>query len=133
MSAPPTVAVINTSPDTVDILKDALERAGFVVVFSYTWKIASGELDLEGFVRALQPVVLVYDIAPPYEKNWAILQHLRETVLKECRFVLTTPNAAQVGRLVGRDAHVYEVVGKEDDLGPIVQAVREAAKARPTR
>jgi hypothetical protein len=31
------------------------------------------------------------------------------------------------------DERIYEVVGHSDDLGQIVTAVKEAAKARPTR
>ena len=128
------VAVIDTNPDTVDLLKDTLEQAGFLVVSTYTWLAAKGELDLEAFLRTHQPVVIVYDIAPPYDRNWAFLQHLRQTLLKEYRFVLTTPNAKQVERLVGtRDERVYEVVGESEDLGRIVTAVKEASKARPTR
>ena len=133
MTSAPVIGVLNTSPDTVDLLKDALEKAGFLVVTSFTWKIASGELDLESFLATHQPEVIVYDVAPPYEKNWAFLQHLRERVLRAYRFVLTTPNTAHVERLVGKDEHVYEVVGRADDLGTIVTAVREAVRARPTR
>jgi CheY-like chemotaxis protein len=136
MTMPPreVVAVIDTNPDTVDLLKDTLERAGFLVVSTYTWLATKGELDLEAFLRTHQPVVIVYDIAPPYDRNWAFLQHLRQTVLKEYRFVLTTPNERQVTRLVGRgDERVYEVVGQLADLSQIVTAVKEAAKARPTR
>ena len=76
--------------------------------------------------------MIVYDIAAPYERNWEFLQHLRATVFAPYRFVLTTPNSAQVSKLVGRDARVYEVVGKAEDLTAIVQAVKEASKARPT-
>jgi CheY-like chemotaxis protein len=131
--SPDVVAVINTAPDTVDLLKDALERAGFVVVSTYTHAIRDGEVDIEAFLRAHQPKVIVYDIAPPYERNWALFQNLRQTVLSGHRFVLTSVNSAQVEKLVGRDERVYEVVGHSDDLGAVVQATREAARARDTR
>ena len=133
MSEQGVVAVINTAPDTVDLLKDALERAGFVVVSTYTHAVRTGQVDLDAFIRVHAPKVIVYDIAPPYERNWAFFQNLRQTVLKDCRFVLTSVNASQVSRLVARDDRIYEVVGHSEDLDAVVQATREAARARPTR
>ena len=129
-SGPHVAAVINTSPDTVDLLKDALEKAGLLVVTGYTHDIRDGSLDLRSFVTTHRPDVIVYDLAPPYDRNWAFLQHLRSTTLGGYRFVLTTANRRYVETLVGRDERVYEVVGKADDLDAIVQAVREAVRAR---
>ena len=130
-SRPAVVAVINTTPDAIDLLKDALERAGFVVPTALTWMIQGGETNLEGFVHTHQPDVIVYDLAPPYEKNWLVLQNLRQTLLKDHRFVLTSVNTKHVEQLVGRDERVYEGVGRPHDLDEIVRAVREATKARP--
>jgi CheY-like chemotaxis protein len=129
----PVLAVINTTPDTVDLLKDALEKTGAIVVTGYTFEIRDGKLDLESFLRTHQPDVIVYDIAPPYDRNWEFLQHLRTTILRGYRFVLTTTNRAHVDSLVGRDEEIYEVVGKADDLDAIVRATKEALRARATR
>ena len=127
------VAIINTSPDTLDLLKDLLEHAGLLVVSTYTHHIRDGTLDLEAFLRTHKPRVIVYDIAPPYERNWQFLQHLRQTVLAGYRFVLTTTNPSRVEPLVGRDEQVYEVVDKTPDLDAILRATREALRARATR
>ena len=132
-SGPHVAAVINTSPDTVDLLKDALEQAGLLVITGYTHDIRDGKLDLQSFVATHSPDVIVYDLAPPYDRNWAFLQHLRNTTLSGFRFVLTTTNRRYVEALVGRDERVYEVVGKAEDLDAIVQAVREAVRARDAR
>jgi CheY-like chemotaxis protein len=126
------VAIINTSPDTVDLLRDWLEKAGIVVVVTYTHAIRAGDIDLAAFLGAHQPRVIVYDIAPPYERNWQFLQHLRQTVLNGYRFVLTTTNPSRVEPLVGRDERVYEVVDKDGDMDAIVRATREALRARAT-
>ena len=130
---PRTVAIINTSPDTVDLLKDLLERAGFIVVSTYTHDIRNGVIDLAGFLRTHQPAVILYDIAPPYERNWQFLQHLRRSVLAAYRFVLTTTNPSRVDPLVGRDEQVYEVVDRDGDLDAILRATREAVRARAVR
>ena len=126
------VAVINSTPDAVDLLKDALEHAGFVVMTAFTWDIQGGELNLEAFLRVSQPKVIVYDIAPPYDRNWSFLEHLRSTILKDYKFVLTTMNVRHLEALVGRDERVYEIVGKAEDLDAIVRATKEAARSRPT-
>jgi hypothetical protein len=132
-SAPDVVAVINTTPDAVDLLKDVLERAGFLVVTAYTWAVQNGSVDLKSMLETHRPKVIVYDIAPPYDRNWAFFLHMRQTILAGYRFVLTSVNIRHVESLVGADERVYEVVGKPHDLDIIVRATKEAARARPTR
>jgi DNA-binding NtrC family response regulator len=128
------VAVINTSPDTVDLLRTTLQRAGLVVVSGYTFDIREGRLDIEAFIRQHQPEVIVYDVAPPYDENWRLFEHVRGlAAVQRCRFVITSTNPAHLERLAGRDERIYEVVGRPLDLDAIVTAVKEAVRARPTR
>jgi DNA-binding response OmpR family regulator len=127
----PVVAVINTNPDLVELLKAEIEKAGFVVLVIHVNDIRQG-LDVEAVLEQHDPQVIVYDVVFPYERNWRFLQHLRETSFKRRRFVLTTPNADGVRRLVGKDERVYEVLDDSADTAAIVQAVREASRARPT-
>lgn len=132
---PDVVAVINTSPDVVDMLRLTLEFAGIVVVSAMTWEVRAGEIDLERFVSQHQPKVILYDIAPPYENNWLLFQHIRAMpVMEGIEFVLTSTNSEQVKQFAkGATRRIYEIVGKPFDLGEIVTAVREALKSRPTR
>jgi DNA-binding NtrC family response regulator len=132
--APNAVAVINSTTDIVDMLRIALEQAGFVVVTALTPQIRDGQVDLEQLVRVNDPKVIVYDIAPPYEPNWNLFQHVATMPpMKGRQFVITSTNAHHVERLASPQEHVYEVVGKTEDISRIVQAVREATRARPTR
>ena len=78
------------------------------------------------------PKVIVYDVVAPYERNWRFLNHLRGSLLNGRRFVLTSPNAVALQRTVGKDESIYEILEDGADLDAIVQAVREAARARPT-
>jgi CheY-like chemotaxis protein len=128
------VAVFNTSPDTVELLRVVLQQAGFLVASAFTYDIRDGRVDLDRFVRQNHPAVVVYDVAPPYDTNWALLQNLRaEPALQRCQFVITSTNAAYVQRLAGRDEQIYEIVGKPYDLDLIVRAVKEAVRVRSVR
>jgi DNA-binding response OmpR family regulator len=131
---PLVAAIVNTSPDIVDMLRLALEPAGIVVVSALTHQIREGAVNLEEFLRQHDPRVIVYDIAPPYEANWALFRHISSLgAMRTRQVVLTSVNAAQVEKLAGSDQRIYEVVGKPFDLDQIVRAVREAARARPIR
>jgi CheY-like chemotaxis protein len=131
---PPVAAIINTSPDIVDMLRVAFETAGIVVVSTLTHIVRDGEIDLERFVQQHQPGVIVYDIAPPYEANCQLFEHIRRMpVMAGRQFVITSTNARQVERFIEPKEPIYEIVGKPYDIDQIVAATREALKARPTR
>ena len=127
----PVVAVVNTNPDLVELLKARIEAAGFVVLVIHIAEFRAG-LDLRSVLAQHDPKVVVYDVVPPYERNWRFLQHLRETTFNGQQFVLTSPNEGALAKLVGRDETVYEILNDGADIDVIVQAVREASRARPT-
>ena len=127
MSAPPVVAIFNTSPDTVDMLRIVLEDAGFVVVSAYTWELREGQVDALQFVRTHAPRAIVYDIALPYEPNWRLFEHIRATLpLADRQWVLTTTNARHVKQIAGENCEVIEIIGKPYDLHQVVTAVQRA-------
>jgi CheY-like chemotaxis protein len=130
----PTIAIVNTSPDTVEMLRGVFFSAGFMVVSCYTHDLRDGRIDFEAFMRQHKPRVIVYDIAPPYERNYRLFEHVRAMpVCSGCQFVLTSTNPVHVVRLAGRDEQVYEVVDREEDLMRLAQVVKEASRARRTR
>ena len=131
MTDPLVIAVFNTSPDTVDMLRIVLERAEFVVVSAFTHQLRDGDVDIEPFCRQHQPQIIIYDIAPPYDANWRLFLHFRGLdILRGCDFVVTTTHVAHVRELSGPQQELFEIVGKPYDLGLIVEKVMALAKAR---
>lgn len=129
----PVVALINSSPDTVEMLSVWFENAGFVVVSGMTHDIRIGRLDLTHFINAHQPDVIVYDIAPPYERNWRLFEHLRETVFPDHPYVLTSTNAGIVKKYIDPALNVFDVMEKPYSLDAILQAVTTAVERSPNR
>ncbi len=132
MNGAPVTAIVNTNPDMVELLKLRVEAAGFIVLVMHVAEIRQG-LDIENTLKQHDPRVVVYDVVAPYELSWRFLEHLRTaTAFAGRQFVLTSPNVTQLKRIVKVDETIFEIVGG-DDIDGIVQAVREASRARPTR
>jgi hypothetical protein len=124
---PPVVAIFNTSPDTIELLRIAIEPAGYIVMGAYTYELRDGEVDIEALIKQHQPRLIVYDVAPPYDRNWRLLQHFMSMPLLEgISFLITTTNRNRVLELAGPGQAVYEIVGKPYDLDLIVKAIKDA-------
>jgi len=122
----PTIAVFNSSADTVDLLRTALEAEGFQTVAGHIPEVKKGELDLIEFVNHHAPAVIVYDISPPYDANWRFLRLVRSAEpMAALQFVLTTTNKPALDKLVG-ETEALEVIGKPYDLRQVIEAVRAA-------
>jgi DNA-binding NarL/FixJ family response regulator len=118
--------VFNSSDDTVELLRTALEAEGFQTVVGHIPDVKKGEIDLIDFINHHTPSVIVYDISPPYDANWRFLRLVRSSEpLTKRQFVLTTTNKPVLERLVG-ETEALEIIGKPYDLGRVVDAVRAA-------
>ena len=125
---PPVIALINSAPDTVEMLRFAFHHAGFVVVSTFTHLIRAGEVDIEAFIRQHQPLAIVYDIAPPYATNWNLFQHLSKLpALKDRPCVITSTNPARLRELAHTVDEICEVVETPYLLDQLIGAVRKAA------
>ena len=124
---PAVVAVFNSSDDMVALEKHAQKLHGFVVVTGHIAAIRKGELDLSSFVDQHKPDVVVYDVVPPYDRQWRFLDHLRQTSpLKAIPLVLTSSNVAATRELAGTDEQIIEVLGRPFEFDALVEAVKRA-------
>jgi DNA-binding NarL/FixJ family response regulator len=124
--ATPIIAVFNSSDDTVDMLRTALEAQGLHTVSGHIGELKKGELDFLAFIEHHRPAVIVYDISLPYETNWNFLKLVRSSQpAQRCRFILTTTNKPALDKLVG-ETEALEIIGKPYDLERVVGAVRAA-------
>ena len=126
----PIIAVINTNDDLVDAVKNRLLDEEYEVVTAHIRDLKSGRQDFADFLRAHQPVVVIYDIAIPYDDNWTFFNMLRSLPGSAGqRFIVTTVNKRSLDRLVGGTSAVELVGGHADDFDPLIQAVRDALRA----
>src|SRR5215203_51562 len=109
------------------MLRIMLEQQGFVVVSAYTFDLRDSKIDIEALVRQQRPNVIIYDVAPPYEKNWRLFEHMQAMpALAGIRFIITTTNVSHVREVAGSGHELFEIVGKPYDLELIVNAARQA-------
>jgi DNA-binding NarL/FixJ family response regulator len=128
MTAPTTVAILNTNDDVVEMLRIALEHAGFVVVSEHVDDVRRGEASLNHLMQEHDPKVIIYDLTPPYDRSWRFLEHVCGMPYMAARkVVVTSTNAARAVELSGGATHVHEILGKPYDIDEIVQAVQSAA------
>ena len=131
---PTVIAVINSTPDIVEMLRVAFEHAGFVVVSTFTYLIRAGEVDVEAFIRQHEPQVIVYDIAPPYASNWNLFRHLRQLpALRGRRFVITSTNPRRLRELAEVEQEVFEIVEIPYVIDQLVEMVAKAAQESSSR
>ena len=124
------IAVINSSEDTVEMLRTCLQQEGFTsVVTTHVTDIKRGRTDFVEFLATHDPQVLVYDISIPYEENWNFLRLLMSSDdMEGRRVVITTTNKKVLESFVGK-TDAIEIHGKPYDLRAIVESVQAAAMA----
>jgi len=122
---PPRVVVLDSDLDTIEMLQAALQTAGFLVVTGNLHEFRTRQRDLFAFLEHAQPDVILYDLSPPYELNWAYLQDARlHPTFARCGLVVTTTNQRAVEKLVSLP--VVEIFAKPYDVDLLATAVRKA-------
>jgi len=123
----PVVALFNSSDDLLELLRMLFEEHGFLAVTGHVNDLRKGTLDLQAFVAHHRPSVVLYDLIPPFERQWAFLDHLRaHSALKDLPFILMSTNERLARSLASRDEQVIEVVGRPFEFPLLLDAVKRA-------
>ena len=132
-STPHTVAIFDASADTLEMLNAAVSQEGYRALEGSADVVKSGLMDFVAFLTEHKPDALIWDIAPPYDRNWHFFKLLRTShLLDDCVIVLTTTNKQHLESLAGQNADTgaIELVGKPYDIDAIVAAVTRGLQAR---
>lgn len=125
-----TIAIFNTSDDTVEALRLAFQQQGFETVTEHIDRLKRGSVDFLDFVKTHDPQAVVYDISPPYDHNWRFLKLIRATDVMQGRpVVITTTHKANLEQLVG-PTDAIEIIGKPYDLEQVVASIKRAIDSR---
>lgn len=121
------IAVVNSSDDTVDMLRECLNAHGFTsVVTGHVHDFKTGAEGFPDFIAQHQPAAIIYDVSIPYDRNWTFLRLLLDSEsMRGRKVVVTTTNKQRLDELVGPN-EAFEIVGKPYDLEQIVSAVKAA-------
>jgi DNA-binding response OmpR family regulator len=124
----PVVALFNASDDTVEMVQRMLVASGVHCLVNCRFAdLRKGVVDFAGYLREHDPHVVIIDISPPYEQNWAFFRKLRDHGAMQGRgLVLTTTNKNRLDEVVGHNSLAIEVVGKPYDLQQIMTAITGA-------
>lgn len=124
----PVVAILNSNDDIVELLRMALEQSGLLVVSAHVDQVKRADVSLKDFLHEHKPDVIIYDLVPPYDNSWRFLEHLRQTIAHDHRFVVTSTNPKRASELAAiSERDIMEIVGKPYDIEQIVDHVRQAA------
>ena len=124
----PTVAIINSSEDTVEMLRALLQGEGWEAVTAHVDDIKRGRVDFVQFLERHDPGVIIYDVPPPYEHNWAFLRLLRTSRAMDDRVIIvTTTNKAALERFVG-PTDALEIFTKPYDIDILIETISRTLK-----
>jgi len=124
MMEPPVVVILNSNDDVVEMLRLAIEQAHLVAVSASLSAIRRGRQRLTDLVLEHDPQVIVYDLAPPYDRSWRFLEHLRRSPhLHGRNFIVTSANAQRARTIVADAVHVFEIAGRPTDIRDVVNAI----------
>jgi DNA-binding response OmpR family regulator len=127
------VAIVNSNEDLVNIVREALEDDGFTVATAHIAHIKQGQEDFLRFLDHHDPRVVIWDLAPPYAENWTFVQTLRAVPkVGQRHFVFTTVNRGALRSEVQAPEvqHAHELLGRRDDLNPLMKSVAAVFKKR---
>jgi DNA-binding response OmpR family regulator len=130
-----TVAMFDASDDTVAVMLALLTESGASqsLIHCPFSDLKRGITDFQKYLDQHNPEVVIVDISPPYDENWAFFTTIRDAAVMHGRgVVLTTTNKHQLDELIGEDSHALEVVGAPLDRALILAEIKAATRLART-
>src|ERR1700737_505266 len=131
-TAKPGVALFNASDDPVEMVQRMLAASGIHCLGgAHFAALKRGKIDFGQYLAQHNPQVVIVDLSPPYEENWAFFKTMRDSDAMQGRgLVLTTTNKMRLDEVLGDNSFALEIVGRTADLERIKAAIKaETAKA----
>ena len=123
------VAIVNSSEDTVEMLRTLLEQEGWETVQAHVDDIKRGRTDFLKYLETHDPQVIIWDVPPPYDQNWAFLQLVRSSRAMDGRVVIvTTTNKPALERFVG-PTDAVEIFTKPYDVEVLIDRITRKEQA----
>ena len=127
------LAIINSSPETLEFLKTWFQDHGMVVHTACASAFRTQTADIDSFIDGAAPDVVIYDVSLPYIENWKFLETQRsDGALLGIPLIVTTPNAgilASVSHAFSPEG-VHELLGKPADMERLTTRVADLLTAR---
>jgi CheY-like chemotaxis protein len=130
-----TVAMFHASDDTVAMMHELLTEAGAnqsLITCTFA-DLKRGITDFRRYLDQHNPEVVIVDLSPPYDENWAFFTTMRDDPMMRGRgVVLTTTSKKQLDELIGDDSRAFEVVGELSDRALILEEIKAATRLART-
>jgi DNA-binding response OmpR family regulator len=127
----PLIYVVNSNLDTLDLLQVFFEQNGFAMAGCLASAIRRQDIDLRSECEQLRPIALIYDVGPPYDREWQFLRELLQSgICSDIPLIVTTTNEERLRRSVGTDEPILELFTKPYDMRLLIEAVTRALRNR---
>ena len=130
-SSLPLVYVVNTNLDTLELLEVFFGQNGFGMAGCLSSALRRGEVDLDSECQRHRPVALVYDVGPPYEREWQFLHQVLQSGVCNIPVIVTTTNEERLRRIAGPAEPLLELFTKPYDMQLLLEAVTRAMQHDP--
>jgi hypothetical protein len=130
-----TVAMFSASDDTIAMMQALLIEAAAdqSLISCPLADIKQGITDFRKYLEGHNPEVVIFDISPPYNENWAVFTTIRDDAVMRGRgVVLTTTSKAHLDELNGEETYACEVVGGVVNRALLLAEIKAATRLART-
>jgi len=130
MHTGPVIAVVDDFPDLLESITNLLSLFGYFVVTSNVRDLmAGGKYAMALFLSEHDPVVVIFDITPPYAKTLSYLKtFIRQEAARGRKFIITT-TTPEVARASASLPGIAQVFIKPPHPTELLSAIKQAVES----